>query len=527
MHYLENGEWKETKEEIEATPGGAVARHGPHKVIFANNLNTAGAIDLQMANGKELRSSILGLNYYDASTGSNVWIALVKDCQGQIVNSNQVIYADAFDGVNADVRYTYRKSGFEQDVILRKQPPAPEKFGLNSGSTRLQVVTEFLNPPTPAKVTMAQTANRNGKAASIVTDDLDFGTMKISHGRAFSVDSASQASTNGPVHVLKQWVNVNGRDILIEEVPLSALRSMLQSLPVARSASTEPRSPLRNASNMRSLPITPPSKKINGSKMLTAKASMVTTQGVILDYNVSGYLTDFTFQGDTTYLILDDVYLYGTTTIEGGAVIKFDHWQVSCGLGQCWEGPVINFEGPVVCKTGPYNPAIFTAADDDSVGEILSSGPLSGYYGGAGRNGEAALVFGPYQCSDSSEEGDPGCSGCGSPLVELLQNVRIRYADTAIRSWSFWWYADSPAPLVVRNLQILNCNCGIYLEGGWSSGTYSYYCGGPAPTWYSLYVENALFSGVVYPFNGDYYNLTAEHVTVDSPSMLLCHGSTQ
>jgi len=41
-------QWVEAEEEIEAYPGGAIAQHGQHKVIFVNNLNTVGAIDLEM-----------------------------------------------------------------------------------------------------------------------------------------------------------------------------------------------------------------------------------------------------------------------------------------------------------------------------------------------------------------------------------------------------------------------------------------------------------------------------------------------
>jgi len=54
------GEWLSSKEIIEAFPGGAIARQGQYQVIFANNLNSSGAIDLQGADGKRLRSNILG-----------------------------------------------------------------------------------------------------------------------------------------------------------------------------------------------------------------------------------------------------------------------------------------------------------------------------------------------------------------------------------------------------------------------------------------------------------------------------------
>src|SRR6267142_4321584 len=149
MYYWQDGQWKETLEKIEAFPDGAVAQNGSHKVIFAININSAGAIDMALPDGKRLRSHVLGLSYFDAATGKSVLIAELKDSSGSILQPNQVIYSDAFTDLHADVRYTYRRSGLEQDVILREAPPAPEEFGLDSRTTRLQVLTEFESPTQP------------------------------------------------------------------------------------------------------------------------------------------------------------------------------------------------------------------------------------------------------------------------------------------------------------------------------------------------------------------------------------------
>ena len=58
-------------------------------------------------------------------------MAEVKDSIGELVGLNQVIYRDAFTDLKADIRYTYRLDGFEQDIILRDVPPAPDAYGLN------------------------------------------------------------------------------------------------------------------------------------------------------------------------------------------------------------------------------------------------------------------------------------------------------------------------------------------------------------------------------------------------------------
>jgi len=94
-----------------------------------------------------------------------------------------VLYPDAFTGLKADLLYIYTKAGFEQDVILREQPPTPESFGL-SANARLQVLTEFFDPPQPT-VTTTKLPNQAGIA--LTNENLDFGVMKMVPGRAFLV----------------------------------------------------------------------------------------------------------------------------------------------------------------------------------------------------------------------------------------------------------------------------------------------------------------------------------------------------
>jgi hypothetical protein len=86
-------------------------------VVFGNNLNSEGAIDLQSPEGKRFRSNILGLAYYDSATGNSVLIGQIQDSQGELIASNQVLYPDAFSGVRADVRYTYRGANLSRTLF--------------------------------------------------------------------------------------------------------------------------------------------------------------------------------------------------------------------------------------------------------------------------------------------------------------------------------------------------------------------------------------------------------------------------
>jgi hypothetical protein len=144
--------WAEAVAEIELVNGVGVARRGQQRVLFAPNVNEPdGAITLATSEGVLLRSSVLALAYYDAASGKDAALAVARDAPGELLPPNRLVYRDAFTGLKADVVYTYRKSGLEQDVILRESPPDPEEFGLRAEATRLEVLTEFFGAPEPVK----------------------------------------------------------------------------------------------------------------------------------------------------------------------------------------------------------------------------------------------------------------------------------------------------------------------------------------------------------------------------------------
>jgi hypothetical protein len=147
--YQQNGQWLDSVEQINIQPdGSASATAGQHQAYFPANIYN-GVIKLVTPDGLQLESRPVGLSYDDGT--NTVLIAELTNSVGQLISSNQVIYANAFVGVDADLLYTYHKGGFEQDVIFRVQPSAPEEFGMNSKNTLLQVLTEFFNPPMPTE----------------------------------------------------------------------------------------------------------------------------------------------------------------------------------------------------------------------------------------------------------------------------------------------------------------------------------------------------------------------------------------
>lgn len=374
LHYKnQRGEWVEAREEIEAFPGGAIARQGQYQVIFANNLNSAGSIDLQTSDGKRLRSHILGLAYYDRSTGDSALIAQIQDSTGELTSPNQVLYQNAFQGVKADVRYTYKKGSFEQDVILWEQPPAPEAFGLNSETVELEVMTEFINPP------MATITERSRPDDRDSDQDVSWGAARLGYGKAFELGAENDLPAK--VAVKRSYGTIDGRNILLERVPLNNVQTGLQKLPKQAAR----KSKFKTAAKKVMLPHAPLAQTVPKKPMQLAAATL-SGQGYVLDYvEINTDQGDFTFQADTTYY-LSSINYYDSIKFEGGTVLKYAAY-----------ADVDNY-GSVTCDTGTYRPAVLTAKDDDSVGETISgsTGTPSGYYAAFALGQESAGGFYQY-----------------------------------------------------------------------------------------------------------------------------------
>jgi hypothetical protein len=385
LSFWNGTQWQDSQELIEPIAGGAIARYGNHKVSFANNLADPGAIDLQSPEGKHLRSTIIGLSYLDTATGKSALIAEVKNCQGKIVNPNTVRYEDAFDDVDCSVRYIYTKAGFEQDVLVNSQLSDPAEWGLDAQTTVLQVLTEFFSPPQPHKTLQAI---QSASGATLEDEDLDFGAMKFVQGKAFSVGEQGQGND---VPVARQWLKLDNRDVLVEQVPLPDLQSQLEALPKAEGASikSSAKSVRRTASLQQALPsrlveASPehphlePSMKMQhaamGRRNTDSNAPAMQTASlnrnnpcVVIDYNTMGVsATNFVFQSDTTYYISGRVNFTGTNNIiEGGTVVKY----MNSPNDFCF----FDAQSCVVSKAEPYRMAVFTSQNDDSVGEQISN----------------------------------------------------------------------------------------------------------------------------------------------------------
>lgn len=390
LHYQdERGEWQESSEEIEVQPGAAVARRGPHQVRWAANLNTYGAIEFWTPEGEAIRSHVLGLAYFDPATGAHVMIGEVQDSVGAVAG-NQVIYEDAFDGVSADLHYTYTKGGFVQDVIVREKLPDPALWGFDPATVQVQVLTEFVALPEPLKElarvsseTLTSTNASPGRFAAAYQADqaLNFGSMAMTEGRAFGVaDEAQERAV--PVHKRLQLFE-GGRNILVETLDYVVMEPELEALPENSkpTASLDRKASGQHTAGLRIAPpaptrqwaaIEPPANEEKESPLMARVELPTGRNGYVIDYNLSGTTNNLTLQGDTTYYITGLVTATNITTIEGGTVVKFANTN----------NAELKIKGTIRCLAAPYRPAIFTAKDDNSVGSTISgsTGSPSGYY---------------------------------------------------------------------------------------------------------------------------------------------------
>jgi hypothetical protein len=327
LHYSRDGRWLDTVEEVRIDESGlAVADQGPLKAVFRHNPNVLGAIEVTGPDGQRLLSNPLGLRYLDRASGKAVYIAEVQDCQGVLLPPNRVLYPDAFTGVLADIRYTYRKGSFEQDVVLREAPAPPSAYGLDDATTVLEVWTEFIQAPPPrSEVSVAiresDVAGRLRMAhPDILDEQLDFGAVHMGSGKGFVLADGGEMPEGEPVPVYKRWRVVQDRQFLVETVEFRLAEPGLLRLP-KRQAAVDRRSPVLLAEFIATLPVRVAAPAAQSPPRWAAVAGPE-RPAFVIDYQELVSANNFTFQSGT-YGVYGEVVLTGTTTISPNAVVKF------------------------------------------------------------------------------------------------------------------------------------------------------------------------------------------------------------
>ncbi len=480
MNYWDGHQWLPSNPEFQPTDYGFEANQVQHQVNLRRNLNATGAVKLTTPDGVVLESTPVGIALYDAASGRFLVIGAITNCHGVLVGSNQVLYANAFWGVCADIVYTLDQGSFQQDVLITGRLN-PADYGFPNNTTRIQVLTEFYQTTRPAKirrpiyVERKQAVRTQMASPDIVDETLSFGKMVFGRGVAYR---AGESSASG-VSVAKEYRTINGRTFLIESVRYGSVGKLLDSLPncIRTAALSPPAAKFETAMIPKARSVEAADSSPGGSAGRLAKLEK--RPAVVIDYLATVAGSTSLFKGDTTYLVSGTVYCNDPTTIEGGTVLKYK------------SGATLHFGNTLTCQTKPYRPAIFTAVDDDTVGETMNGYSGSGYTGTISASGYANPAIAADYVS-------------GSGWWELSHLV-FRYAQQAVSLP----YADA-AQVDVRHSQFVKCIRGIAIgsEGSGLGG-----CG------FTVNVLNGLLADIKYP-------LTLLNDSDDSSTLVQCYHCT-
>ncbi|MEK7684588.1 MAG: sialidase family protein [Verrucomicrobiota bacterium] len=421
LHYLENGVWKASEDLIEVFPGGAIARRGPTQAIFSADLNSDAVFDIG-SDGVRLRGGVRAVQLTDFSTGKSQVIGTVKkSVKGQLLPPNRILWADAFDGIPADVLVVWKHNLFSHDIILRAQPHLPADW--NPEAVRLEVITEFIVDAEPQlRVQTVRAANQPELEDDVV---IHFGSLAMVMGKALPVadDKALALSTgnftNEGAPVLKQWRRTeDGRRFLIESVSWADVWPHLKGLPVAQRANNTDR-PQREVASVRTWPDRPKAA-LQSEPIQIASAA----------YQPKGYLVDFviipdqgtptTFTTGTTYYIKTSYYYGGFVTFQPGCVIKYKN------------NAYMLLYGPVSFPQAGQTMPVFTSRNDNNFGEVIQGVP-----GEANSNGDPTL-----------HKAVPAIWIYYTDYSNEIRNARIRWAKTGIQNDRNDWQT---ATLTVRD----------------------------------------------------------------------------
>ena len=285
--------WEESQAQFQITKDGhAIATNGQHKVVLAPNINSGGSVDLLTPDGARFLSNPMGLSFYDAATGTNVLIAEVKDCIGQFIPPNVILYDDAFTDIKGAIRYTYTKGGFEQDILIYNGLGSPADYGMNPATSLLEMYSEFHASPTPRRTTVVTPDN-------LIDETLDFGQMAIGRGKAFGLEAPEPS-----IPVVKVWATISERTFLVESIPYPEAKPYLDILQADASTPKQASAARRMVPDRKGLLAMEGMRSRTRVKEVASirPGRMNKDKGFVMDYvTLNTSQTNYTFKGDTTY----------------------------------------------------------------------------------------------------------------------------------------------------------------------------------------------------------------------------------
>ena len=430
LNYWNNGQWIDSQDLIEIAPTGAAAVHGQMTASFSGDITATGAITLTTPSGLVFQSHPIGLYYADAVSGKVAQIGSAQTTEGVLYPPNVIVFTNVLSGLNADLMLIWTKGGFEQNLVIKEAPPAPQSFGLSSAACRLQFWTAM---DCPAPQEQRPVLLGSGLVDHIlmypdcwfpVGCAFAFGSAPLpAPGEAAAIRLYSPSKTNA-VATAKSLGTIAGQQVLIEEINYADLLPAFSGLSQAAVSPANPGA-VELAARGQLLPA-PASAKPQGHPIQVASAPY-SARGVVLDYpqTLSGSSTSFTFTNGTTYYVPSGFTVSpGTATFQTGACVK------SASNAYLIAGGPVSFPA-----SGPS--VVFTCASDNSYGTVLTNSTSEASYAA----GEALWMY--YQTTGST-----------------VRNALFRWAQTGIE-YSESGVVNSPA---LNSSVFQNCNIGAYVN---------------------------------------------------------------
>ena len=474
MNYWTNGQWAQSQDLIEMTSAGAAAVHGQMTASFSGDITGPGAITLTTASGLVFQSHPVGLYYADPVSSLVAQVGSIQPSAGLFYAPNVIVFTNVLSGLSADLMLVWTKEGFEQNLVIKQAPPAPEAFGLSNATCRLQFWSAMDACPQPIEQRPAMLGSGLVDSILIFPDcwfpvgsAFSFGGAPLPPpGQAAAIRLFGPSQTNA-LATAKSLVSIAGQQVLIEEVNYT---DVLPAFTGLAHAALSPRNPRAVELAARGQLLPAPASRKPRARPIQAASAPYKASGFVLDYmQLSGTTNSYTFNTGTTYCISNSFTVGpNTATFQESTCLKYA------------SNAYLVVYGPLVfpcanCACAMPNQAtfpVFTSVDDNAYGAQINGSTANPNYAAS----EAIALYWIPQASAVEEslirwaqcgieyEANPGvdCTVCESVFQDSVVGINM-YTPSDTMYLSYDSYCNVVTP--------------VSTNSGTVFGSMSNYCG--------------------------------------------------
>jgi hypothetical protein len=197
MNYWSGAQWVPSEPGFYQDQDGAfLADKVLARTILSPDINVAPALTITMPDGLEIGCSPVAMTLYDATSGSLAVLAGITNSLGVLIDTNRVLYDQAFSGagVCAAIVYTVEKGSIAQDVVFTGRFDAAALGFSTNHRLRVQVWTEISRPPSepdiirqPIYVERDQAVRNRMVTPDLMDELIGFGQLVFGPGFAYTM----------------------------------------------------------------------------------------------------------------------------------------------------------------------------------------------------------------------------------------------------------------------------------------------------------------------------------------------------